>query len=225
MVHVMHDLEALVDHQLRDVSGSVLYSGHEAFSRPSRLYVLGLMPGGSPAQQSAETVGVHLRTWLARPQARWSEFLDESWGGAPPGTARMQKNMLHLLAGLGLDPREVPASNVVFVRAHSEADLTADRAFLAQACWPVHRAVMARLEVDTVLCLGGTAGAWVRERLCAERHVREFRETNARGWTSTTHAAASGVHVITVTSPNRAVWTNPAADPTDLVRASLDRGV
>ena len=37
-------------------SGSVFYSGRAAFTRPSKLYILGLNPGGDPAVQAEETI-------------------------------------------------------------------------------------------------------------------------------------------------------------------------
>jgi hypothetical protein len=129
-----------------------------------------------------------------------------------------------MLNGLGRpDPREVPASNVVFVRSTDEAALAAEKAALLEQCWPVHAAVIDALGVSTILCLGGTAGRWVRTLLGANELAGRFTERNARGWANEAHVGASGVCVVTLTHPGRADWRNPAADPTPLVREMLAR--
>ena len=201
-------------------SGSVFYTGRAAFSAPSRVYVLGLNPGGDPVAQAAETIAAH-RLKFREGTAWWSEYADESWRGAAPGTWGMQPRVLHMLASLGLDPRAVPASNVVFVRSSTEATLQAEKADLLEACWPVHRAVIDALGVQAVLCFGGTAGRWVREELAAWERVDGYQETNSRRWSSEAHRAGDGRMVLTLTHPGRANWCNPQCDPTPLVLRAL----
>jgi len=216
------EFAALVDPALHDRSGSVFYTGRAAFAAKSPLYVLGLNPGGSPETQADETIGRDLSDWQALPEW-WSAYKDESWNGAPAGTWGMQPRMLHMFDRLGLDPRHVPASNVVFARSNGESALATEKAALLQRCWPVHQAVIERLEASTILCLGGTAGSWVRDYLGANELAGRFSETNARGWASEAHLNSSNVCVITVTHPGRANWRNPAADPSPLVREMLAR--
>lgn len=214
-------LAALPD-PIRRRSGSVFYTGRCAFEGRRPLYVLGLNPGGDPAAQADETVARDLTDWEALP-ARWSAYADERWQGRPAGTHGMQPRMLHLFARLGLDPRETPASNVVFVRSRGETELASEKAVLLADCWPVHAAVIRALGVRTILCLGGSAGRWTREMLRADTRVDAFRESNARGWTSEAHLARDGRAVITVTHPGRADWRNPAADPSAMVARVLAR--
>jgi hypothetical protein len=209
--------------EVRSRSGAVFYSGQTAFSEDRSLYILGLNPGGSPKRQAAETVERDLAAWAGM-TSRSSRYLDEAWEGKAPGTHGMQPRMRHMFDQLGLDLRETPASNLVFVRSASEAALAVEKERLIRMCWPVHQAVIDSLNIRTILCLGGTAGRWVREVVGATQLSDSFRETNARGWTSQTHAASDGRRVITVTHPGRVDWRNPAADPTPLVRRTLDRG-
>jgi hypothetical protein len=206
----------LVDPTLHERSGKVFYSGRAAFSAPARLYLLGLNPGGSPVRQATETIGRNLRDWHSRP-ARWSDYLDESWAGREPGTYGMAPRIRHLFERLTLDPREVPASNVVFVRSAREADLTAEKDVLLDKCWRVHAAVIEALGVSTVICLGGTAGHWVRSMTGAESKAGECVEENERRWKSEAHVSRNGMAVVTLTHPSIADWRNPAADPTPLV--------
>lgn len=138
-------------------SGSVFYSGRSAFSKKSDLYILGLNPGGNPVDQVSETVAADIDQFWTQP-ASWSAYADESWQGAAPGTWGMQPRILHMLARLKLAPREVPASNLIFVRTSSEAALRQQKAQLIRDCWPVHQAVIDSLNVTALLCFGGTAG-------------------------------------------------------------------
>jgi hypothetical protein len=211
-----------IDPAILPRSGSVFYSGRAAFSKPSPIYLLGLNPGGDPVAQSTETVAVDIQEFRT-PPSRWSAYADESWQGASPGTWGMQPRVLHMLNGLGLDPRDVPASNVVFVRSNNEVALAREKATLLASCWPVHQAVIEALGVRAIVCFGGTAGRWVREKLGASERFDQFRETNARGWTSEAHRAPDSRVVVTVTHPGRADWRNPAADPTPLVKRSLGK--
>jgi len=212
----------LVNPALYGRSGSVFYTGRAAFSVPSKLYLLGLNPGGSPTGQAAETVGRNLAAWNELPP-RWSAYKDDSWRGASPGTWGMQPRILHMFDQLGLDPHDIPASNVVFVRSNNEAALAAEKRQLLEQCWPVHAAVIEQLGATTILCLGGTAGVWVRDYLGAHKWVGHFIERNKRRWTSEAHLGPSGLCVVTVTHPGRADWRNPLADPTPLVREMLAR--
>jgi len=206
--------------RLLSQSGKVFYSGRAAFSGPSDLYILGLNPGGDPQAQAAETIDADLARFWEGP-AWWSDYADESWHGAPPGTWGMAPRILHMLASLKLDPRAVPASNVIFVRSSTEATLQANKEVLLQACWPVHRAVIDALGIRVVICFGGTAGRWAREGVGAVQQVDSFQETNRRGWRSESHATRDGRMVLTLTHPGRANWCNPDADPTCLVRRAL----
>ena len=203
-------------------SGSIFYSGRAAFSASSKLYILGLNPGGDPVAQAAETIGAHRQKFREGP-AWWSEYADESWCGAPPGTWGMQPRVLYLIERLGLDPHAVPASNLIFVRSSTEATLLAEKRGLMRACWPVHRAVIDALVVQVVLCFGGTAGRWVRDKLGAGELIDCYRETNRRRWSSEAHRAPGGRVVLTLTHPGRANWCNPHSDPSAFVRRVLNQ--
>ncbi|HEX5320398.1 MAG TPA: hypothetical protein VFW46_14645, partial [Stellaceae bacterium] len=163
----------IVGPALHERSGKVFYSGRSAFSSPSRLYILGLNPGGSAATHAGDTIGRNLTAWSER-SAQWSEYCDERWEGAEPGTYGMAPRVLHLFRRLGLDPRDVPASNVMFVRSNNEAALTKEKANLLASCWPVHRAIIDTLGISTIACFGGTAGRWVRSLLAANDPAGRF---------------------------------------------------
>lgn len=206
---------------LLNESGTVFYSGRDAFSSPSRLYLLGLNPGGSPVEQARETLSWSSNGVLHEEPDNWSAYRDESWRGAPPGTYRMQPRVLHLLRRLGLDPGRVPSSNLIFVRSAREIDLKGRGHELANACWAFHERVINTLSIEVVLCFGGTAGDWVRRKLGAREHVETFVEDNARRWKSEAFRNMSGTAVVIATHPSIAAWNTAAADPTHLVEHLL----
>ena len=214
---------ALIPPSLLADSGSVFYSGRKAFSTPSRLYILGLNPGGSPKRQAAETLQSHTKKVLNEYAAEWSAYQDESWRGKPPGTFGMQPRVRHLLLDrLKLEPRNVPASNVVFVRSARGKDIKDCFRELAELCWPFHQEVIKWLDVRVVLCLGKLSGSWVREQLNANNFVDQFVEDNKRVWKSTSYKNSNGIAVVVATHPSIADWKKPATDPSPLVQRMLD---
>ncbi len=220
-VRRVQPFEPLVPAELLRLSGGVFYSGRDAFTGSSPIYLLGLNPGGDPATPGAHTVEQHLRATASNP-TNHSAYRDESWeNGRPKGTWGQPRG-LHLCARLGLDPGEVPASNLVFVRSSREATMQPGLIdTYADLCWPFHAAVIKTLRVRVVVCFGATTGAKVRARLGADHEIARFKETNNRGWTSYAHEASSGVRVVTASHPSIADSTNPATDVADLISAAL----
>lgn len=203
-------------------SGSIFYSGPAAFSTPSAIYVLGLNPGGSATKMADRTIDRQFADWR-QVNEPWSAYVDEEWQGKPKGTHGMQPRIRHMFEGLGLDLRNVPASNVVFARSNNEKALKAEKAELLEQCWPVHEAVIGALGIHTILCFGSTAGRWVRDAIGAHRVIGSFTEQNKRKWKSQAHEAPDGRTVVTLTHPGRADWRNPDADPTPLIRSVIAR--
>jgi hypothetical protein len=212
---------ALIPQSLLKHSGAVFYSGRKAFSTPSPLYILGLNPGGSPEEQAADTVERHTEKVLNE-AAEWSAYRDELWRGNSPGTAGMQPRVLHLLRRLNLEPQNVPASNVIFVRSAREKDINNQLRQLAELCWPFHQAVIETLGVRVVLCFGQRSGRWVREQLNANNLVDQLVEKNKRRWTSASYKNSNGIAVVVATHPSIADWTTPATDPSQLVKRMLE---
>ena len=56
---MIEDLAKKIPKEIRNRSGSVFYSGRDAFSGSSKLYILGINPGGNPVAQAEETVDWH----------------------------------------------------------------------------------------------------------------------------------------------------------------------
>ena len=217
----MDALAALIPPDLLSRSGKVFYSGRRAFTSHSGLYVLGVNPGGDPANHDTETVGAHTEALLSSYPEDWSAYRDESWRGFAPGSYGMAPRVLHLLAALGLNPGDIPCSNLVFVRSSREADIGDEIISLADQCWTLHAHAIDRLAPRVVLCFGKTAGNYVRRRVGANTLTAEFIEQNHRRWRSQVFASSTGLKVVVATHPSIADWCAAATDPTPLVREAL----
>lgn len=224
---LLDQILGLVPQNLREVPGSLLYSGRDAFANGSALYLMGINPGGDPIREP-ETVAAHARKVLRFKPANFSEYRDGCWpapghgGPRPPGSAPMQQRVLHLLDTLALDPGTVPASNLVFARSRREGHIPPEqmRAW-AEECWPFHQAMIKRLGARVIVCFGGTVGDFVRAKVGAREKSDQFTEGNNRRWTSRTFRGDGGIRVVQATHPSIADWCNPATDMSPLVMRAL----
>jgi hypothetical protein len=222
---VIDQFAALVPDVLRSLSGSVFYSGRAAFSGTPAVYILGANPGGDPARQFNETLQIHTEFVLKAAPELWSAYCDESWIGRPVGQAPLQRRIQHLLSCLGLNPRMVPASNLVFSRSRRLEHLVGDYDQLANLCWPFHEAIIHSLRPKGIICFGAVASKQVARRVGAKNCVDEFQETyGKRSWTSRVWQNPSGLLVFALTHPSSADWTSPSADPSRMVFAALGAG-
>ena len=187
---MIEEFAKLVPELLLDKSGEVFYSGRRAFGAPSELYILGANPGGTPEGMPDSTVSRHINQVLYDKPANWSAYRDESWYGRAPGKSLMQRGVLHLFKRLQLNPGEVPASELVFLCSKSLAEIPFER--LAEQCWPFHQAVIDRLGVKVVVCIGKRAGKFVRRQLNAHKPIDWFSERNKRGWKAIPIKATAG---------------------------------
>lgn len=211
----LHDL---VPKYMYDESGKVFYSGRAAFTQSSLVYLLGFNPGGDPIEQKEDTIGKNILYALSSRENSWSAYLDECWPGAETGKSLMQINVKYLCRKLGVNPRNVPASNLIFQRARREKFLIGDRKKFIRDCWPVHQAVIDNLSVKIIICFGKSTGNYVRKTLGATMLTGSFVESNARRWKSDLYQNSAGQIVATLTHPGVAYWTVPATDPTELVK-------
>lgn len=224
---VYEELLDLVPAKLHREFGEVFYSGRTAFQQPSPIYLLGFNPGGDPARSelSRYTVGADLAEARTPQRHDWSGF-EDNWHDFGAGAVRFQRRVLHLIHGCGFGPRQVPASNAIFVRsARIDALDTARKVALLRNCWPVHEAVIRSLGVRVVVCFGHKTGDWIKAQLAAnaEPAIEVYKEDNGRRWRSETRVGRDGIEVVTLTHPSRANWENPRSDPTQLVVNALER--
>ena len=215
---MIEEFAELIPKSLQDKPGFAFLSGRRAFSGSRDLYLLGTNPGGN--DWGDYTISKNVTHALTHED--WSAYRDDCWGRNCTKN-RLQRGVLHLFKGLELNAGKVPASEVVFLQSHSVPELEGNFEKLAAQCWPLHQAVIDRLDVKVVACIGKRAGFWVRNRLNAQIQIDEFVEKNKRQWESHSHRNTDGLIVVTLTHVSQASWTNPASDPTMLVKRALIR--
>jgi hypothetical protein len=158
---------------LRDIltlSGHVLYSSADTL-RPGDVYLLGHNPGGSPEHQVEATAGSSLE---ALPAKTLNNYFDEAWTMASGrsfavGAAPLQRRVKWLLEALGLEPRNVAASNMVFVRSVDAAGSRFEE--LARLCWPVHEQIISYVRPRALVVFGNSSSSpygYLRALLGAE---------------------------------------------------------
>ena len=217
------DFAEFIPESTEHSNGRVFYSGREAFSSPSRLYVLGINPGGAPKDHPGDTVHRHTKWVMECAPYNWSAYRDEQWHGGRPGESGIQPSLLHLFRVVGLDPGTVPASNTVFARSSTIGEYPRDFDADASECWAFHQEVIDRLSVEVVVVVGKSQGAFVRERLKTNRVVKCWTDKNAQPWKSAWYRNTVGLSVVVLAHPTRGhQWTRTASDPTALVYEALN---
>lgn len=218
---MIEELVKTIPQSMRRCPGKALGSGRRAFAGPADLYILDYHPGSNP-EQFPETVDEQINRVLNEEPAEWSAYRDESWQDQPRGSRPQQKRVAYLCDSLGLNPGAIPAAQLIFRRWDAASAPAADvERQWAEECWPFHQAVIDRIGVRVVVCLGQYPGNWTRRKLGADPDpVAEFRETNNRGWESNIWQAGDR-YIVSLSQPVRANWINPTADPTPLVRRVL----
>lgn len=208
----------LIPEDLREISGSVFFSGINAFNGKKKLYMLGINPGGNLEMHKNETIKWHTEKVLHENSPNWSAYKDESWKGYISGTQGLQPRILHLLKQLELSAYETPASNLVFVRSSREQDIKTLYNKYAEKCWSFHKRVIKDLHITTILCFGKTPGYFVRRKLKANYLIDEFVENNNRKWKTQVFKNDNNEKVIIATHPSYADWTNIETDPSLMIK-------
>lgn len=138
---------------LIDSPGAVLYSAAETL-RPGPVYLLGLNPGGAE--------GSTLRDSIMRSRAQHNAYLDEEWapGGhmQPKGQATLQRRIQNLCSIMGVDTRDVPASNLVFTRSTRISTHLSFPAAL-KLCLPVHDIFIDAIQPRFLMTFGSIANS------------------------------------------------------------------
>jgi hypothetical protein len=132
---------------IRHKSGEVLYSGVDSL-QPGRVYLLGHNPGGDPTNRRLSTVGKSI-AWL--PKRTTNSYLVTEWSGRDT----LKSRVLWLLTALKLNPRQVAASNLCFVRSPNAG--TSRMQEYADLCWPVHEQILKIVRPRLVIVYGNSA--------------------------------------------------------------------
>ncbi|MDR2153182.1 MAG: uracil-DNA glycosylase family protein [Helicobacteraceae bacterium] len=125
--------------------GGVLYSSHETL-REGVAYIVGFNPGGEPSDNTADdpTVGGSVDKLL---EYKCNAYLDEDWGNG----ARFRRSVECIAEQLGLQLRDICASNLVFFQSRNAEGVRPEDAKL---CWPVHDAILQIVKPRIIIALG-----------------------------------------------------------------------
>lgn len=219
------ELLAAIPESVRWESGTALYTGLASWTQPNPLYVMGINPGGRPG---GDTVYGNAEAMLRDPRKTvFSDWVNGRWA-APSGRLYeagqhpLQRRFLHLFDVLGVDPRYVPTSNMIYVRSRQANHIAANRMnALAEECWPFHARMIERLRARVVLCMGRQVAWFVRSKVGAHTEVDRFRETYDKRSSMSVTYTGPGVTVVQVTHPRYANWVDPRADVSPLVARAL----
>jgi hypothetical protein len=132
-------------------SGEILYSAALTL-RSGPVYLLGHNPGGDPNDRGLPNVGQSLDDL---PTKTINSYLDTVWSRQHGvGQAPLQRRVVWLLESLGLKPRDVAASNLIFVRS---PDVRGSRfREYSELCWPVHERILDVVKPRLVLVYGNS---------------------------------------------------------------------
>lgn len=130
-------------------SGATLYSDPRTL-RAGQVYLLGTNPGGGGEGKN------NVEDSLIALPMQGNAYLDEIWDtGRKPGEAVLQQRVKILLEdGLGLQTRDVCATNLVFQRTQRVAGLSFWKA--ADACWPIHEHLLDVVQPRLVVAFGNS---------------------------------------------------------------------
>ena len=208
---------------MKSRNGRVFYSGRKAFSSHSPLYVLGINPGGCPNDHPDETVRSHTKWVIDCAHENWSAYKDESWEGEKPGKGGIQPSLQHLFKAVGIDPGEVPASNIVFARSATMDKYPGDFDSDAKECWAFHKKIIKEMGIKVVVAVGKTyVGDYACQQLKANSVVKRWKDGNSQPWESVWYRNSDGLNVIVLAHPSRGhQWTRQLSDPTWLVVEAL----
>lgn len=133
-----------------DVPGSILYSSHETLKRGD-IYLLGFNPGGSGGEPVRKSIDSILNKIT-------NSYLDESWSNKKTvwakGEAPLQKRICWLLEKLGVDPRNVCASNLIFFQSSGYKEVEYS---LADICWPIHEIILSIVKPRLIIVFGNSS--------------------------------------------------------------------
>jgi hypothetical protein len=152
---------------VRELPGTALYSGRDAWQAPAEIYLLGFNPGGDPTTDTLTVTEQVVRT-LVHEKSDFSKYVNEQCSTRSgrlyaKGEHPMQVRVRDLFTILGLRLGTVPTSNVIFARSRQAAHLN-DPWTWAEACWPFHAEVIRILQPWVIPCMGNDAATFVASK-------------------------------------------------------------
>ena len=162
----IHEIEKIIlENDLGDKPGSVLYSGYETIQKGD-WYFLGQNPGG---HADAIGDGDKIIKQVNRPNKSFNEYFEGQWVSGSkayePGEHIHQRRIKELFSALDVNLKEVCSTNLSFVRSRKtdvyQGSLTDD----FELCWNVHRYLLSIVRPRNILCNGAEARNFILNKM------------------------------------------------------------
>jgi hypothetical protein len=181
--------ESLPDEILKGRAGQILYSGIDTL-RAGKFYFIGFNPAADDTNHPLQEMRL--------PDKNWSAYTCQCWmdkGQCDPktcsrtGEEKHQKNVQRIMCELGIKPEETFATNLIFVESRGIKEIKADPLFetYLEACWRVHRKMLAEVNPDYIVCLGNKKGKrestfsfFQEQAFRTENYLQEFTSRDSR---------------------------------------------
>lgn len=220
---MIEELAKEVPEECLEWPGGVFMSGQEAFAVETAgdIYILGMNPGGEPVRNAEgkfdNTVQKSIKESISRVESNWSAYRgdDGDWNTG------LQSSVRHLLSNLRLDPGKVPTSNLVFQQSKGIGSYPGNYWHDAEICWPFHQAVVEKLKIRVILCMGKTVSWFVRLKFDAGKGAKKVSGLvgkDDRGWAGLYRSSSSDLLIVAAYHPSRNPWY---MDPSNLVEKAL----
>ena len=215
------EIAKLIPDSLMDRPGRAFYSGRRAFESSSHLYILAAN-SAKDLEEVRDTVRDNFLNLL-----ELSEM--ENWSRYEVGKTNFHCRMLELFEALGLNPKAVPASNVVFQRS-SRIDKIPPACWnkLAKKCWPFHRSVIEQLGVRVILCMGqkardGVIAGLQSDKPEAGKFLKVGKPESSLKTVGGYYRNNGNIAVVHLPYPTTWIdWTTAIADHKPLIQSALD---
>lgn len=199
----MNDLNNFVKEAKKDLkeilscSGSILYSSADTLKQNGPVYLLGINPGGNPETHKDDTIEKSLDELPAKKDNNYLD--DKDWN------SDLQSRVCWLLENLGLETREVCASNLIFKRSQSKEDIEPKFNEYADICWPVHDKILKMVNPKLIIAVGNewnnpensykSSYGYLRDKLgCNDEKVCDAGQSPTYKWKS--FKSNSGIVVV-----------------------------
>ncbi|MHB9118962.1 MAG: uracil-DNA glycosylase family protein [Burkholderiales bacterium] len=150
MAEFIKDIELLLGNaNVLSRSGSVLYSASHTLTKGD-VYILGLNPGGIDGPSISEDLA-------ALPNKTQNSYLDESWGNRidADGQAPLQRRIKGLVDAIGVDLRNICASNLIFMQSQNAKGIEYPKD--ADICWPIHEKILDIVQPKLIIAFGNSS--------------------------------------------------------------------
>lgn len=168
--------------------------------RLARFYLLGLNPGGAG--------DATLRDSIMMSCAQHNAYLDEQWapGGhlQPKGQATLQRRIQLLCSMMGIDTREVLASNLVFTRStRISTHLSFPTAL--KMCLPVHHIFIDAIQPQFLMTFGNIANF---KNAVAITHIEERSAQHGTWMAYRGRGTIAGREIAFGNVPHMSIWAS-----------------